>query len=554
MELEDARARLGYLLRVAPWLGWLPVVGPDVAHAPDVLRVGDQVAGATDEVLGATAPLFDGHGTLVDLARGVFVTNGDALGAGLAQLDAARPDVDRLAAMSWRGPFAPAGHMLAQLSGDLDRVPDGIRLTGDLRVAFDALLGFGTPKTYVVVGQNDQELRPTGGFIGTMGLVTVKDGKVASSDYRSSYDFDPKPLPDRPPPDPMIRYLGSSVWLLREANWWPNFPDSGRQVLQFMQADQHLAPDGVIAVDSEMVGLLLGVFGPISVPQFPEPLTQANWFVQADNAIYDARSTLHSAAKEAYLQPVLEDLLGRAQSASHDQVPALLKALQQAVAGRHLQVYVTDPRAQSLVDRFGASGAMQPRADADFVGVVDANFSYDKIQPAIHRDVTYLRHGDGTVDLLITWRNEVSTYDGARYKRFGVGGGIYDYEAGKLRKDAGVFGNFTRIYLLPGSQLVAATGFDSPPGYSYENGLTVVSGFLAVDDGQQRSVRITYRPKSADPLQGVLFWKQGGFTPGTVEVLENTNAGNAGQAQVSLYRGALDHDRYVAFEPPESAR
>src|SRR5205814_2502742 len=110
-------------------------------------------------------------------------------------------------------------------------------------------LGLDRPRTYLLLGENDRELRATGGFIGTAGTLTIDRGQVSSFDYGSSYSFDDQ-VAAPPPPRPLQRYLGISRWYLRDSNWWPDFPSSAEQALEAWRRAGRPDPDSVLAFDT----------------------------------------------------------------------------------------------------------------------------------------------------------------------------------------------------------------------------------------------------------------------------------------------------------------
>src|SRR4051812_1142890 len=100
----------------------------------------------------------------------------------------------------------------------------GLRNTVDVLLMLPDLLGSAAPRTYLLIAENREELRPTGGYIGTAGVVTVNGGKIERQEFGTSVAYDLEPDILVPPPSPLVRYLQSSYWQMRDANWWPDFP------------------------------------------------------------------------------------------------------------------------------------------------------------------------------------------------------------------------------------------------------------------------------------------------------------------------------------------
>lgn len=535
--LRRTDERLGYLQWFAT-AGWVvPRYGESLRNGPALLDFTITVTDGAEGVLAQAEPLFVGTGNSGDRARAVFVEQHDALDGHLARLEAVHGDSERLARVRWVGPLGRAARLLPELNDDLARVPSVRNTVTRMAAGLDPLLGYGGPRTYIVLGQNDQEIRPTGGFLGTMGVVKVADGKIQTFEYASSYEFDPKPDKQRVPPEDFARGLGARFWYVRDANWSPWFPDTAAAVQQFLQEDRGVRADGVIAVDTEMLRLLLQALGPMDVQGVDVPLTAENFYAVLEEEIFGEETEI-AAKKRTILGRVLQQSIDRVQAADADQVPALVSVLRQGVGGRHLQISGNDGRVEAVAEALGADGTMRPRQGRDFVAVVDANVSYSKIGAAISRETTYLRRGDGHVDLFISWRNDLAQFAGQRYKRLGESAVLYNSERNTYTKTTGVYANLFRIYLPPGSTVESYEGF--VPIFRLEQGMLTLVGRVEVIDGEQKTVVVTYRPAGAPA--GVDVWKQGGQGRDRLRVLTAR-----GRQQETLFDGPFTLDTAVTF-------
>lgn len=535
--LRRADRRLGYLQWFAPAGRLVPRYGPSIRNGPALLDFTITVTDEAEGILAQAEPLFVGTGNSGDRARAVFVQRHETLDGHLARLEGARAEGNRLAGVAWVGPLARAGHLLPELDQDLARVPSVRSAAARMSAGLDPLLGYGTPRTYIVLGQNEQELRPTGGFLGTMGVVKVKDGRIDTFEYASAYEYDPKPDRYRIPPPNFSTNMGVGRWYVRDANWWPAFPDSAKAVEQFFREDRNVQPDGVVAVDTEMLRLLLQALGPMTVEGVDVPLTAENFYATLEEEIFGEETEI-AAKKRSILGRVLKQSIDRLQAADADKVPALVAVLRQGVAGRHLQLFGNDERVQALSEAFGADGLMRRREGYDFVGVVDANISYSKLNAVISRETTYLRRGDGKVDLFVSWRNDLSGFEGQRFKRLELVSTIFDPQRRTYTKVKGVYVNLFRIYLPLGSTVESIEGFE--PVYMFERDMLVLLGRVTVQDGEQALVALTYRPP--DAMQGVDVWKQGGQPRDRLRVVEAS-----GRQQETLFDGPFTQDTQTLF-------
>ncbi|MDA1241446.1 MAG: DUF4012 domain-containing protein, partial [Chloroflexi bacterium] len=239
---------------------------------------------------------------------------------------------------------------------------------------------------------------------------------------------------------------------------------------------------------------------------FPDPLTAANWLSQVESNFVAAPV---EGRKQAFLQPVIEAILARVQESRPRDAVALIRAVAAGIEGRHLQAYYESSEVEALVTAFGADGRLHAPDGLEMLAVVDANISESKVQPAITRDVTYLRRADGNVDLVIRWTNRLSSIDRDRFQRIAASGVKYDPATNTWRKVPGIYGAYVRIILPAGATASDITGFTFPPRWHHEEGYAVISGFIRVEDGQSQRVIVTYQPNQQG-ARGVYLWKQGG--------------------------------------------
>lgn len=283
--LKSARDRLWFRGILVGTVGRLPGPGAEVRDGVALMEGATTLAESAALLLGAAEPLFESGAPLIPTLRVVLVERADEINAAFDRIEVARTQLDVLEPDRWKvfldGYRADFEDAVALIDDSIEARP-----TFDSAAAqFDRLFGYEGPVTYVLAGQNDQEIRPTGGFIGSIGILTLEDGDIVERNYSSSVEFDPAEWPTREIPFALTYYLGIGGWFVRDANWSPDFPTSARTILEILAEDADVSADGVIAVDSRFVGAMIGIFEPLTVPGFNEPITEANWFALAEAAI-----------------------------------------------------------------------------------------------------------------------------------------------------------------------------------------------------------------------------------------------------------------------------
>jgi len=512
-----ALERLGRpLLFLAPHLGWLPGVGGEIEAAPKLLTMAHGTLEAARLALAGVAPLSRdlaqaeaGLGSLgpalvqrLDEARPLFEAAQDSLG----QAATARAGIhsDRLSPRT-QALVARFDHYQPLLGNGLQAL-----------VVLPELLGADGPRTYLVLAQNNHELRATGGFISGVGLVRVENGQVTELHFQDSYAVDDLSQPHPPAPDPLRRLMGSSLLFLRDANWWPNFATSAQMAVDLYRQDQGQDIDGVLAVDLTSLQLLLRATGPLALPGYERPVGSDNlietvmdyWQAPRLSAPGKERSDWWQHRKDvaadlmATLVPYLMD------STPVSDLPTLAAAIGQAFQERHLAFYVNTQSGQVLLEDLGWSGNLRP-TEGDYLLVVDSNVGFNKVNPNIEQTIDYGitldPSGTGTSHLVLSYRHLVQRPTPAcRHESY------YGDEYADLMERC--YWDYLRVYLPAGSEVLDMQGGDEPYEVYQEDGHTVVATSFLLANGQARRIELSYRPGFAPQAASysLLVQKQAG--------------------------------------------
>lgn len=119
---------------------------------------------------------------------------------------------------------------------------------------------------YLLLALNNDELRPSGGFVSSVGELLLTDGKPSGLAFRDSYRLDNWSKPHDDPPEPLRRHMEIDLWVLRDANWWPDFPTSARAISDMYERDQERPVAAVVAADVYAATVLLDALAPLELP------------------------------------------------------------------------------------------------------------------------------------------------------------------------------------------------------------------------------------------------------------------------------------------------
>lgn len=378
--------------------------------------------------------------------------------------------------------------------------------------------GRGERLKYLVLFQNDNELRPTGGFLTAFSTIYIEDGKVTPETSDDIYALDTKYRSRLPIPEALGRYLTTEkYWNLRDMNISPDFKVSMEQFLpNYMKVgDKNI--DGIITVDTEVLKQLLEVLGPVQVPGYGTFSAEIDKRCNCPQVVYALSEIITRPTnyiredRKGVLGPFMRAVLSKAYDAPSDKNGPLFQAMISALQGRHIQVYYIDESLQKAAEAINVAGRMTPPTKGeDFFAVVNANLGGAKSN--LFTTYEMLQQVEAPTEGKIKKTVEITYKNNRRADNCNL-------EAGLLCLNS-TLRDWTRIYVPAGSELIEATGFTKDAKIYDELGFTVFDGFFILEPNGVAKIRLTYSVPYTLPDYQLQLWKQGGITdyPLTMEV------------------------------------
>ncbi len=289
-------------------------------------------------------------------------------------------------------PFVNKYHPLAP------KLEDARRLISESReaiVLIPHLLAFDAERTYLLLFQNNFELRPTGGFIGSFGLLSVKNGSIADITVEDVYEADGQLKGAVIPPDPIRIHLNQPNWFLRDSNWNPDFTVSAQQAEWFLDKELGKTVDGVIAVDLYFVKSLLQALDGVYVPGYKARVTAHDFFIKLQSDTHDDFFP-GSNEKKNLLSSLLTALTIELKDRKSLPYPQLARAVTDSLTRKNALIYFHDQKSQEIVEKLGWAGKLiAPGAQnssvapivLDYTMLVEANVGVNKVNYHIEREI-----------------------------------------------------------------------------------------------------------------------------------------------------------------------
>lgn len=237
---------------------------------------------------------------------------------------------------------------------------------------------------YLLIAQNTDEVAATGGYIGTVGVLTFEDGRLA--DYwidNTDYKHGEYPRP----PAAFTRYMGIDLWIFRHGNWSPDFPTTARTLRYLYRAERGYDASRIISVTPTAIQYLLDALGPVTVEGYPDAISSTNVIQYLRDEYF--RKGHDGSDPNAFMDRLLQAMLARIeQPSSGVNVLHLSRAMGRALDERHLLLSLDDPQAMTFLARNDWDGAVRAGA-GDFLMVVDTNMSVSRNNMHMQQAISY---------------------------------------------------------------------------------------------------------------------------------------------------------------------
>ncbi len=345
------------------------------------------------------------------------------------------------------------------------------------------ILGEKTKKRYLVIFQNNNELRPTGGFIGSFAEIEIYRGEITDIYIPAggSYDLQGSNKKYIASPEPL--QLINPRWEFQDANWFPDFPASANKLIDYYEHSGGPTIDGVIAVNATYVADLLNLLGPIDMPEYSRTIDGEN-FIFETQKIVEIES--EKEAPKQFIADLAPKLLEQVKKAGARDFLSILAHLSTGLIEKDIQLYFSDHELEQEITDLGWGGEIKKIA-GDYLMVVNTNIGGGKTDMIISEDIDLEVNisDDGTITNTVTINR---THHGIKNELF-VGVNNVD---------------FVRLYVPRGSRLIDASGFEIPEPELFER--------PPIEYEEDQDLSYTIANTFTDPASGTIISQEFGKT------------------------------------------
>ncbi len=363
------------------------------------------------------------------------------LSSARAELEFANREINRVKIEALPADIRP---LFTSLKDEFDSLLPALQVGEKTTATLASLLTTHPRQTFLVLFQNNHEIRATGGFWGSFAIVTVKNGKVESFDIPGGGTYDLQGQLDRHirPPAPM--QLVRKKWQFQDANWFPDFPTSAETAIWFLEHSNYGTPDGVIAITPNVLEKIVELTGPVDLPEYGKTLDENNITQELQIAVeleYDKEEN----KPKAIVGDLAAILMERTKNLSAAKKVGLLSIVHDSLNTKDIIAYHKDEDLQTTLRDAGWAGNVNQEWNDDFLMVVNHNIAGQKTDEKIVQDIIKKTeiHDNGTITSTVTIRR---THTGTKGDLFS---GVRNV-------------NYMRVLVPEGSELIHAEGFTYP--------------------------------------------------------------------------------------------
>ncbi len=338
------------------------------------------------------------------------------------------------------------------------------------------LMGYRQRVNYVILMQNNYELRSTGGFLTSYAIVGIENGAVKEFTVDDVYNVDGQ-FSGLDAPAEMKQYLDYSKIKLSLANWEPELPTVARRVSKILAATEKASHSDIfVTVNFSLLEQLLRITGPVYVAGFGNVSSENLFSLMVKTHQKAKPGTSEKVSVVSKLIPPLITKLQRSKASTKIQ---LIDVLRDAIRAHDVQIYTVNSYLNELL---AAKNAYYHFDNRNFVSLIDYNYGGNKADKFIKRSAEIIYDADKkelTFNVTYTNTSKSKYYPEGDYK------------------------DLVRVFYPASFKLDHVEGLEQSAEYRYNSKVSYVIGKMLVRIGGKHVLRLRFK---TDDLAGKKFW------------------------------------------------
>lgn len=330
-------------------------------------------------------------------------------------------------------------------------------------------------KVFLVLFQNNMEIRPGGGFLGSFGIIKIKNGEILSMETHDLSNFDVRVPNTLISPYPIHEILKTRFWKMRDSNFSPDFSINAKKAEEFYHLGKGQEQfDGVIGITANVLTSILKISGPISIEGYPGVYDSENAILSLEYQVEQAFEDqgIERGERKNVMSELAKEIEKRILDFSVSQKVELVKILLLDLDKKDIQFYFKDEELQKIAKQANWTGIVDHSWNKDYLMTSDANLGSFKSDYYVKRWIEY------TVDLS---REIPQAYLKITYQHTAK-------QKDWMTRD---YTDYLRVYVPENSWLTDQKNFDNTK-FGNESGKKYFGAIVRVPIGTSKTVEINY--------------------------------------------------------------
>ncbi len=331
-------------------------------------------------------------------------------------------------------------------------------------------------RKFMILLQNNMELRPGGGYIGSFAIVAIKNGEVINSAVHDTANFDGRIPNTIEPPFPMKKTLHISSWKFRDGNWMPDFPTNARIAEKFYKfgggEDRF---DGIVAINATVLDTILDMTGPIKLSKYPDAYKSGDAIMTLEYQVEKGykNQDIKKGDRKVVMDRLAKEIIRRIQGMSLRKKISLVNKFIDSFDNKDIQLDFKDAKMLKLISGVNWDGRIDQKWQKDYIMAVDANLASYKTDHYINRSIDYDIDLSGSIPQAVFKIHYKNTAKKKDWK-------TNDYQT------------YLRIYVPANSWITDIENCVLEPKYGKKYGKKYVGCLVHVPLGKEKDVTVRY--------------------------------------------------------------
>jgi hypothetical protein len=479
------------------WIRFIPYIGRQYKAADHLLSAGilisKSLASVSETVIEVVEPIKDGEVSFNELnteqKREILKNlhqSTPSFQLALSNVSLAEVEIEKV----------PKNHLVKQIKEAIDIISEQLPTLKDILEGailatrhLPELAGYPQEQYYLFLFQNNAELRPGGGFIGSYGIIKIKDGELAEIKIDDTYNLDDKSgiKVEMPWQIQVLLSPGIPSWYFRDSAWTPDYPTNAEKAEWFYHEEGGKESfNGVVAITPTFIEYLMEITGPVRIAEHPKEFNSNN---VTDLIQYHVeRRFVEIGLPEEFRKNIIGELanilLAKLFSLPREKWDDLFKVLEKSINEKHFLLYFHNSEIEKfLEERKWAGKVEETPKDGDYLMIVDSNMASRKTDAFMER----------VWDYKVDFTNDAPKVKlDLNYKNTALG---FSWRTTRYR-------SWTRVYAPLGSRLLNVLGNEKELRYyndlntnyevTEELGKNAFGTFLIIEPGERKTITLEY--------------------------------------------------------------